>query len=176
MLADILRQEIGPSRTAKDFMEEAKVMQVLLEEARREKYDNSEGFVWLVSVQWLDAWKIKVGYEAFEDGFEYTEEKVSLGRDPGRVNLDLLDGDFKEETEDYRFLKVADSQYAIFNVVTKPGIIEDQDFVVFSAEAWEVFVKLYPEAIEVRKIKYLDMITERPRIEINFPMVSSLLQ
>ena len=172
--AEVDFASLRPSQTAEDFVREAQFFHKMLPTALI-GWEVNECFVYLVSEDWFGKWKTKVDYQRLLDGMQYGPENVKLHIELPQLNDNLVDHSFDQPHTDFKFLKPELENYSLFSVVTHKTLTEGFDYFAINEEAWKVLKILYPNAIEVRRLKYVDRSTHLSRIEVKFPMVAHLL-
>lgn len=163
----------SPSQSPEDFVTEARFM---IEELPNAKVDEKEPtcFVYLISVEWFEAWKEKVGFQALlRDRQNYGPHCVNMDVQLPVLNQDLLDTEFQKETRTSKYIFSREEQYSLFENILRPGIRQDDHFSVIKESLWKVIHQLYPQAIELKRVNLLKDDEIYAEIEVFWPMVNS---
>lgn len=163
---------LRPSITAEDWVQEAKLFTEMFSWAQVGE-DEGNGFVFLLSVKWVEAWKEKVGYSVVEDGVTLAPEHIKMELELPQVNSDLIDQEFQEQTEEYEFLKSDSPNYSLFASIVKSDATEYIDYLLIKEDAWNILKNKYPDSLELKRVKVSDVYTGLSSVEVKFPMVSS---
>lgn len=166
--------DIKPSATAEDYVKEAKFIMNMLPSAVVD-WTETDCFVYLVSTNWFEYWKKKVSYQKLEDGMEYGPQSIDMEANLPVLNLDLIDDSYDSNKEDFVFLKPKSENYGLFSVVTKSTISETNDYIIIREEAWTKVKGFYPDAKEIKRLKYTDQTTGYSKVEVKFPIVITSL-
>ena len=159
-----------PSVSADDFVIEAKLFHEFIGLHKLEAADN-QGFVYLLSVSWLDQWKNKVNFDLLDEGMDLKAENIRTEIELPPMNEDLVLKAEELDAQGQKFLKTTDETFDLFNVVVRADILEYQNYMVVPPHVWQVVVQFYPNALSVKRILYADPTSGQTRIEVFLPMV-----
>lgn len=162
--------DVKPSITPEDWVQEALLFGKMFTWAQIGN-DDGNTFVYLLSQKWVESWKHKVSFSIIEEGMNLEPSQIRMDFELPVLNEDLLDQEFQIKTPEYEFLMSKEANYSLFNVIAKPDILENIDYLLIREEAWKTVQAKYPNAKEVKRIKYIDPFTEFTRVEVKFPIV-----
>ena len=100
-------------------------------------------FIYLLSLNWFNLWKVKVHYESDTDFV--TNEATSNGTNKllPRINDDLIDHEYLLSNLESLVISKK-PEFDIINHPIKQGLQEDEDFMYCKRELWEYFANKYP--------------------------------
>lgn len=124
------------------YREEALAMNDLFKEFDKEFLESQAEFFYLVSNKWLTLWKHNLSFN------EFVNEKSPNATYLGQINLPTLNEDIV--VENARLLKYSDKEHYC-NVVLKPYLKYEIDYVIVTDKAWKALQDKYPDAICVKR-------------------------
>lgn len=164
--------DLRPSETPQEWVEEAILFGKMFTWAQIGNEETGT-FVFLLSQKWVESWKHKVSFSIIEEGMNLEPTQIRMDIELPILNEELIDPEFQHKTEEYEFLRSKELNYSLFNVVAKSDILENIDYLLIREEAWKIVKAKYPNAMEVKRIKFTDPFTDFTRVEVKFPLVSS---
>jgi hypothetical protein len=144
------------SRTADNFIEEAQTVNKLILEPLAEPTSNSwlsqkDAFVFLVSIDWFNRWKEKVGFDIVSGGGTLSADNIKIEIELPQMNLDLID---LEKTESIAKVGGGFKNLSYLDVVVKDDATEGEEFKYVSGRLWDFIKSKYPNAIEIKRQVY----------------------
>jgi len=110
-------------------------------------------FVYLLSLNWLNAWKKKVGFNQCSNNFVNSQDNSELPE----MNEDLIDHNYLIKHQQ-SLIKCLTPNFNMINDPIKNGLEEDKDFIYCNKKVWDYFVERYgnPKHWLIKRIAYYE--------------------
>ena len=149
-------------KQAQDYVNEAKEVYKLLEEEKESKVSSlttpdKQGYFYMVSSSWFDAFKTKTSFRDLEDGSMITANDIDMNVTLPTMNEDLID---REKCREITKVQNLVPEFAWLDIVLKYGLTEDLEYVLVKDKLWKYLKTCYPGSVEIKRARYLNHMHE----------------
>jgi hypothetical protein len=166
--------DLKPSVTRNDFINEAKMIFEVLKESN-EKEEQASYFVnndfeikdiYLISTDWFSNWKAKTSFELLQSDIDIQPSNIKMEIELSFLNKDLVDTENQK-----KFLRVSEllPNLSFLDVPLRADLVEEVHFLYVNQDLWKIIKAKYPDSLEVKRRSYT--MNSQKYYEIHLPVV-----